>query len=215
MKTFILYILAMAPAASSFVRLSQQNVLKVALHSASSDTDAAVEVTWEMREAHNGDRDLMLEFLRRMRSFNTVIAGTTPNPHLFKEGSTIQSLMPQVPNCHVIFAQDNSNADGGGTAVDPIGFASYHLKYKGFGQPLMHMEHLFVDSTCRSKGAGLALMNKLALIGQKHKCSHVEWSVDELNVGGVRFYERIGAKPSDKTEGTTNTMKWIPAVWSA
>jgi ribosomal protein S18 acetylase RimI-like enzyme len=206
----ILYFLAMMPA-SSFMLSQRTTNVKTVLHStlvtASSNIDPAF-VDWEMREANNDDKNLMMDFLHRIRNFHTVLAGLEAGPMLFKEGETIQSLMPQVPNCHVILAQDT---DGG--AEDPIGFASYQLRYEGFGPPLMHMEHLYVDSNCRSKGAGLALMNKLALIGKIHKCSHMEWSVDRLNVRGVEFYHRIGAKSTDKSEGTTNTMKWIPTVW--
>jgi ribosomal protein S18 acetylase RimI-like enzyme len=179
---------------------------------------------FEMREACNYDRNLVVDFLEQLRAFHVGLLGESGHPPhsppLIKEGDTIQSLMPQIRNCHVILAQPTSLKGG---VDEAIGFASYHLKYSGFGAPLMHMEHLFVNPKCRSKGAGLALMNELATIGKHHKCSHVEWSVSSHNVRGVEFYIRLGALGTGKDPtlvdcagssiDASNTMKWIPSAW--
>lgn len=169
-------------------------------------------VVWEVRDANNGDVNLVTDFLQKLRNFQAEISGEEPQPSFFKVGGTLQSLMPHVPNCHILFAQ-NSISGRSGRAKDPAGFASYTLKYAGFGPPYIHMEHLFVDSTGRSNGAGRALMDELAHIGKLHRCSHLEWSVAKHNMRGVQFYDRIGAKCTDEATGKSYHMKWVPAVW--
>lgn len=175
-------------------------------------------IDYEMREASNVDTSLVMGFLGQLRSFHDGLWTGAP-PHsspLVKDGETIQSLMPHLRNCHVILAQQTLSD---GCLGVPIGFASYHLKYSGFGPPLMHMEHLFVDPTRRSQGAGLALMNELASIGKTSHCSHMEWSVHQRNARGVEFYHRIGAtstgNPETSCPDDPTTMNWIPSAWDA
>ena len=204
-------------------------------------TNIETTVEFTMREAQNHDTSIVIGFLDQLRTFHnsfhddgTAQTATTP---LIKDGDTIQSLMPQIRNCHVVLAQPTIEGEMDSTCSEPIGFASYHLRYTGFGPPLLHMEHLFVNPNCRSQGAGLALMNELANIGKQYRCSHIEWSVHKENVRGVQFYQRIGAvtnviqndpqtvvelhrinhQPtysSKSHDETSTTMKWIPAAWN-
>jgi Acetyltransferase (GNAT) family len=195
-------------------------------------------VDFTMREAQNFDTKIVVSFLDQLRTFHDSLhdgdtaQSTTP---LIKDGDTIQSLMPQIRNCHVVLAQPTIIGETESACSEPIGFASYHLRYTGFGPPLLHMEHLFVNPNCRSQGAGLALMNELANIGKQYHCSHMEWSVHKENVRGVQFYHRIGAvtlvvndaqpkvvdlikntpkKLINSHDETSSTMKWIPATWN-
>jgi hypothetical protein len=192
-----------------------------------------------MREAQNCDTNTVIDFLAQLRKFHGSLSGDDDDTAestttLIKDGNTIQSLMPHIRNCHVVLAEPMVGEDTESTCNEPIGFASYHVRYTGFGPPLLHMEHLFVNPKCRSQGAGLALMNELANIGKQYRCSHMEWSVHKENVRGVQFYHRIGAvthhvngpQPfladllhnTPKSLGSqhmkeSNTMKWIPAAW--
>jgi ribosomal protein S18 acetylase RimI-like enzyme len=198
-------------------------------------------VKFTMREATNSDTYIVSGFLDQLRTFHAGLlpdsrdaddVGDGATSSLIREGDTIQSLMPQIRNCHVVFAQPMAiieSSDKDYKKIAPIGFASYHLKYTELGAPpLMHMEHLFVNPTYRSQGAGLALMNELANIGKQHRCSHMEWIVHRGNTRGVQFYKGIGAKdieqhqivnPQKDTRGVgndnaSNTLKWIPPQWS-
>ena len=200
-----------------------------------SSPDSTVE--FKMREAQNHDTNIVTSFLDQLRTFHESLdddtfQSTTP---LIKDGDTIQSLMPHIRNCHVILAEPTVEGGIERTCTEPIGFASYHLRYTGFGPPLLHMEHLFVIPNCRRQGAGLALMNELANIGKQYRCTHMEWSVDKENVRGVQFYHGIGALTNiiDSPQSTlmvnllnnatkcletgrdetSITMKWIPATW--
>lgn len=190
-----------------------------------------------MREAQNHDTSIVISFLDQLRKFHDSLHdGETirATASLVKGGDTIQSLMPHIRDCHVVLAQPTIEGDIERICSEPIGFASYHLRYTGFGPPLLHMEHLFVNPNCRSQGAGLALMNELANIGKQYRCSHMEWSVSKENVRGVQFYHRIGAVThvikdpqqevvmdlvnspnnlSSSHDEASNTMKWIPAAW--
>jgi ribosomal protein S18 acetylase RimI-like enzyme len=192
------------------------NTISAAVVGSSNSDRFSTMIDYEMREASSLDTNLVIGFLGQLRSFHDGLWTESP-PHsapLIKEGDTIQSLMPHIRNCHVILAQPTLSD---GCLGLPIGFASYHLKYSGFGPPLMHMEHLFVNPSSRSQGAGLALMNELASIGKTSRCSHMEWSVHQRNAQGVEFYQRIGATHMEHPDASccddSTTMNWIPLAW--
>lgn len=238
----VLYILLIGPAVcfvqneptshrERHVRYAEASTMLPSVNTGTVNPDD-LNVKFTMREAENYDTSTVIGFLDQLRDFHDKLLdddtarSTAP---LIKEGDTIQSLMPQIRNCHVVLAQPKIQCINGSYCSEPIGFASYHLKYSGFGPPLLHMEHLFVNPSCRSQGAGLALMNELSNIGKQFRCSHMEWSVHKENVRGVEFYHRIGAvsntnaDPHQQLEtdsvnfshdGTSNTMKWIPAAWN-
>jgi ribosomal protein S18 acetylase RimI-like enzyme len=181
-----------------------------------SDLVCNTMVDYEMREASNFDTHLVIGFLGQLQSFHdSLLTGSAQHSApLIKAGNTIQSLMPHVRNGHVILVQPTLSD---GCLGPPVGFASYHLKYLGFGPPLMHMEHLFVNPSSRSQGAGLALMNELASIGKTSHCSHMEWNVHQQNFQGIAFYHRIGATRMVHAATSccvdSTTMNWIPSAW--
>ena len=90
----------------------------------------------------------------------------------------------------------------------PIGFALYYFRYSSFvGQPSLWLDDLYVDESMRSRGAGSALMQRLAQIAQAHHCSHLAWTAHARNLRGLKFYERLGASVT-KQEGQTCFLTW-------
>lgn len=61
-------------------------------------------------------------------------------------------------------------------------------------QPILYLEDLFVDAEVRGAGAGEALMRALAGEATARGCAWMDWQVLTDNVGGQRFYDRLGAK---------------------
>ena len=61
-------------------------------------------------------------------------------------------------------------------------------------QPILYLEDLFVDADARGSGAGEALMRALAAEAVARDCAWMDWQVLTVNVGGQRFYDRLGAE---------------------
>ena len=87
-------------------------------------------------------------------------------------------------------------ADDGNT---PIGFALFYRSYSTWiGQPALFLEDFFVDEKFRGRGAGLALIGRLAEIARERGYSRLEWRVLDWNEPAHRFYRSIGAFPIDE-----------------
>lgn len=158
---------------------------------------------WNFRAASDEDVELLSTFLGKLRAHFT---DSTSQLRLHSDGATIQSLLPQVPNCRAVFLFD------GNMQEQPIGFATYGLLYRGFGSPVLHMEHLFVDPDSRSQGAGIAIMHELAIIANNYRCTQLEWNVDKTNDKAIRFYQKLGAVQTGETDsGRMFSMKWNPS----
>jgi GNAT superfamily N-acetyltransferase len=81
----------------------------------------------------------------------------------------------------------------------PIGFALFFHNFSTFeGRPGLYLEDLFVAPEARGKGAGKALMVRLAQIALERDCARFEWWVLDWNTPSIDFYKSIGAKPMDE-----------------
>jgi GNAT superfamily N-acetyltransferase len=76
-----------------------------------------------------------------------------------------------------------------------VGVALWFFTYNFWmAQPVLYLEDLFVDADARGSGAGEALMRALAAEAQAHGCAWMDWQVLTDNLGGQRFYDRLGAR---------------------
>jgi GNAT superfamily N-acetyltransferase len=79
-----------------------------------------------------------------------------------------------------------------------IGFALFFRSYSTWmGQPLLFLEDFFVDEAYRGRGAGKALIKRLAQIARERGYRRIEWRVLDWNEQAQRFYRSIGAYPID------------------
>lgn len=60
------------------------------------------------------------------------------------------------------------------------------------------MKELYVDETARNQKVGEALMQALKNEAKAHHCKTIKWTVAPWNDGGIRFYQRLGAKENRK-----------------
>jgi GNAT superfamily N-acetyltransferase len=75
-----------------------------------------------------------------------------------------------------------------------VGFALFFHNYSTFrAKPGIYLEDLFVLPEHRGRGAGKALLVRLAQIAQERDCGRLEWSVLDWNAPSIEFYQRIGA----------------------
>jgi GNAT superfamily N-acetyltransferase len=75
----------------------------------------------------------------------------------------------------------------------PIGFALYFFTYAAsFGAPILYLEDLFVETSCRGLGIGKTLLARLATIAIKQECCRMEWQVYTWNVNTMSIYKALG-----------------------
>jgi GNAT superfamily N-acetyltransferase len=76
----------------------------------------------------------------------------------------------------------------------PVGFALFFQSYSTFlAKPGIFLEDLFVLPQHRGRGAGKALLARLAQIARERNCGRLEWSVLDWNAPAIEFYQRLGA----------------------
>ncbi len=108
-----------------------------------------------------------------------------PNSVTATTGSLQEGLFSDSPQAQVLFAEMNGKV---------VGMASFHRHYSTFiAKPGIWLDDLFIREDHRSKGAGEALMIRLAQICLDSGGGRIEWSVAVRNALGIKFYERVGA----------------------
>lgn len=136
------------------------------------------------------------EFDRDIGAFSGVLQVT--------EDKLLKILFGNIPFSYVLFAEDSGLE---------IGFALYGFRCSSFmGQPSIWLDDLYVDRDWRSKGAGAALMERLAQIAKENNCTHIAWNADARNTRGLDFYYRLGAEKTEQ-HGNRCFFRWVP--WSA
>ncbi len=86
-------------------------------------------------------------------------------------------------------------AEAGG---EPIGFALWFYSYSTFrGRHGIYLEDLFVQPQARGRGAGKALLRRLASRCVEERLGRLEWAVLDWNEPAVGFYKNLGARPMD------------------
>lgn len=84
---------------------------------------------------------------------------------------------------------------------EPIGFALFFHNYSTFeGRPGIYLEDLFVKPEARGKGAGKALLARLAALAVERDCRRLELSVLNWNPA-QDFYRALGM---------TQMEEWLP-----
>jgi GNAT superfamily N-acetyltransferase len=78
----------------------------------------------------------------------------------------------------------------------PAGYAVYFYSYSTWlGKQGLYLEDVYVSPVHRGKGAGKALLQRLAQIAIAEDCGRFEWSVLDWNTPAIEFYEALGALP--------------------
>jgi GNAT superfamily N-acetyltransferase len=76
----------------------------------------------------------------------------------------------------------------------PAGFALWFYNVSTFeGRHGIYLEDLFVRPSARGRGAGFALLKRLARRCRDEGLARLEWSVLDWNAPAIAFYDRLGA----------------------
>ena len=99
---------------------------------------------------------------------------------------------------------DNSGVHGLICELDgkAIGFSVYFYNYSTWlAKPGLYLEDLYVSPEYRGKGAGVALLKRLAQVAVSNGCGRFEWSCLDWNTPSREFYESLGAQPQSEWIG--------------
>jgi len=148
-----------------------------------SNTDATGG--FEIRPATPDDAATILGFIQGLAEYEK-----EPDAVEVNESTLRRQMTSEHPPFECLIAD---------TAAGPIGFALFFGTYSTWrGCPGIWLEDLFVPPQHRGRGAGAALLRRIAAIAVERGCARVEWSVLDWNQLAIDFYRRLGATPMDE-----------------
>ena len=134
-----------------------------------------------IREARPEDASLIVQFIRDLAEYER-----EPQAAVVTEQDILRDGFSGDRKFWVLFAEWNG---------EPVGFAFYFFNYSTWlGRPGLYLEDLFVRPSARGKGAGKALLAKLAQIAIENNCYGMRWQVLDWNQPAIDFYDSLGGK---------------------
>jgi GNAT superfamily N-acetyltransferase len=73
------------------------------------------------------------------------------------------------------------------------GFALYYIRYSTWKGQRMYLEDILVTESCRGKGLGKLLFDRLIEEAKEKKLSGIVWQVLEWNEPAINFYKKYDA----------------------
>jgi len=134
-----------------------------------------------IREARPEDASLIVQFIKDLAEYER-----EPQAAIATEKDILRDGFSGERKFWVLIAEWNG---------EPIGFALYFFNYSTWiGRPGLYLEDLFVRPEARGKGAGKALLAKLAQIAVEKNCYGMRWQVLDWNQPAIDFYDSLGGK---------------------
>ena len=143
-------------------------------------TAAGSSTTVSVATANPADVPAILGFIRGLAEYEKLSHACVAT-----EDALRRTLFSEHPAAEVLIAR---------LGDVPVGFALFFQSYSTFlARPGMYLEDLFVLPEHRGRGAGKALLARLAQIARERGCGRLEWSVLDWNTPAIEFYQRLGA----------------------
>jgi GNAT superfamily N-acetyltransferase len=137
-----------------------------------------------VREGRPEDFDLIVRFIRDLAEYEELAHEVS-----LEEAVLRRFLFGERAYAETLIAEDASGR--------PLGFALFFHNFSTFlGRPGIYLEDLFVEPAERGRGAGRALLEKLAALAIERECGRLEWAVLNNNEPAIGFYRRLGAQPN-------------------
>ncbi|MGE5564830.1 MAG: N-acetyltransferase family protein [Parcubacteria group bacterium] len=137
-----------------------------------------------VRPAEPNDAALIYGFIRDLAEYEKLLEEVTAT-----EDGIARDLFGDNPR---VFC-DIAEVDG-----EPVGFAVWFYNYSTFwGRHGIYLEDLFVRPQARGKGAGKALLARLARRCVEEGLPRLDWAVLDWNAPSIAFYDSIGAEALD------------------
>ena len=137
-------------------------------------------------DADKDDAQLILNFIQKKADFDGSMIGAAREVTTTLE-KIERTILSANPFAKVILAKNDQQ--------ETVGFALYHSRYSSFsGCPSIWLDDLYIDSSMRSLGFGLVMMNVLKQRASDIGASHIAWTASATNTRGQGFYNRLGAE---------------------
>ena len=137
-----------------------------------------------VRSATPADAGLIWRFIRDLADYERLLHEAEAS-----EADIARDLFGPAPR---VFC-DIAEADG-----EPVGFALWFYNYSTFrGRHGIWLEDLFVRPQARGRGAGKALLRRLAERCVAEGLGRLEWAVLDWNAPSIAFYDSLGAAALD------------------
>ena len=147
-------------------------------------SDAAVTV----RVASPADTALIVSFIRDLAEYERLLHEVECT-----EADLRRDLFGENPRAFCDIAEANGV---------PVGFALWFYSYSTFaGRAGIFLEDLFVRPPARRRGAGKALLRRLAQRCVAEGLGRLEWAVLDWNAPAICFYDALGAEALDEWTG--------------
>ncbi len=144
-----------------------------------------MNLQFSIRETKPSDIPAIMELIHLKAQFDGCPESVEATPRKLEN-----TLFGQKPLALVFLAEIKGKA---------IGFVSYHFIYSTFlAQPGIWLDDLYVLAEYRGNGVGEALIKHLCQIARDAGCGRIDWTVAADNARGIKFYQRIGAKISQR-----------------
>jgi GNAT superfamily N-acetyltransferase len=138
-----------------------------------------------VRSAKPADAPALLAFIRELAEYERLAHMVEITEELLVKG-----LFGDRPSAEALVAE----FDG-----EPAGWALFFTNFSTFrGMPGLYIEDVYVRPQLRGRGAGKALLKRVAEIAVERGCGRVEWSVLDWNSPSIEFYKKLGAVPLEE-----------------
>jgi GNAT superfamily N-acetyltransferase len=134
----------------------------------------------EIRSARPADAALIHGFVRALAEYEKL---------LHEVDATEADLAGHLFGANPKLFCDIAEVDGA-----PVGLAIWFYNYSTFrGRHGIYLEDLFVVPEARGRGAGKALLRRLAQRCVEERLARLEWAVLDWNAPSIAFYDSLGA----------------------
>lgn len=135
------------------------------------------------RYAQREDCPLILDFIKALAEYEHL------SDQVVADAAILEDWIFDRNKAEVIFVMEGGKE---------LGFALFFHNFSTFlGRAGIYLEDLFVRPEHRGKGAGKALLKKLAAIAVERGCGRFEWSCLDWNTPSIEFYKSMGAVPME------------------
>lgn len=137
-----------------------------------------------VRPARRLDTPLIYGFIRQLAEYEKLLDAVRAT-----EADIAQALWGPTPRAFC----DIAEADGAA-----VGFTLWFYTFSTFGgRAGIYVEDLFVIPEARGRGAGRALLARLAQRCLDEQLGRLEWAVLDWNEAAIGVYDRLGAEAVD------------------